>query len=185
MTSRERSARVLSVNSSRIHSFSKEPVPAVTLVAGHGVQGDAHYGVTVKHRSRVKKDPFQPNLRQVHLIHSELFEELAQRGFHLEPGAIGENVTTEGIDLLALPRDTLLRVGDEVVVRVTGLRNPCSQLDDFRRGLMAAVLDKTADGRIIRKAGVMGVVVTGGTVRPGDAIRVEMPAQSHVPLEPV
>jgi MOSC domain-containing protein YiiM len=181
----EPSARVLSVNFSRIHSFSKEPVPAVTLVPGHGVQGDAHYGVTVKHRSRVKKDPFQPNLRQVHLIHSELFDELAQRGFHLGPGSIGENVTTAGVDLLALPRDTLLRLGDEAVVRITGLRNPCSQLDTFRRGLMAAVLDRAPDGRIIRKAGVMGVVVTGGTVNAGDAIRVEMPAGPHVALEPV
>lgn len=185
MTLGEPSARVISVNSSSVHSFSKEPVPAIALVAGHGVRGDAHYGVTVKHRSRVKKDPFQPNLRQVHLIHSELFEELAQRGFRLEPGSIGENVTTAGIDLLALPRDTLLHLGDEVVVRVTGLRNPCSQLDDFRRGLMAAVLDKTADGKIIRKAGVMGVVVTGGTVKTGDAIRVELPQPPRVALEPV
>jgi MOSC domain-containing protein YiiM len=185
VTSGEPSARVLSVNSSRVHSFSKEPVPAVTLVAGHGVQGDAHYGVTVKHRSRVKKDPFQPNLRQVHLIHSELFEELAQRGFHLEPGFLGENVTTEGVDLLALPRDTLLHLGKEVVVRITGLRNPCSQLDDFRRGLMAAVLDRTPDGKIIRKSGVMGVVVSGGTVNAGDAIRVELPARPHTALEPV
>jgi hypothetical protein len=183
VTSGEPSARVLSVHSSRVHSFSKEPAPALTLVAGHGVQGDAHYGVTVKHRSRVRKDPFQPNLRQVHLIHAELFDELARRGFHIEPGHLGENITTAGIDLLALPRGTLLRLGDAAVLRITGLRNPCSQLDTFRRGLMAAVLDRAPDGRIIRKAGVMSVVVTGGTVRTGDAIAVELPPPPHMELE--
>jgi MOSC domain-containing protein YiiM len=183
VTSGEPSARVVSVNSSRVHSFSKEPVPALTLVAGHGVQGDAHHGVTVKHRSRVRKDPFQPNLRQVHLIHAELFDELARRRFHIEPGHLGENITTAGIDLLALPRGALLRLGDAAVVRITGLRNPCSQLDTFRRGLMAAVLDRAPDGKIIRKAGVMSVVVTGGTVRAGDAIAVELPPPPHMELE--
>jgi hypothetical protein len=185
VTLREPSARVLSVNASRIHSFSKEPVPLVALVAGHGVRGDAHFGVTVKHRSRVARDPFQPNLRQVHLIHSELFEELAGRGFHLEPGELGENITTAGIDLLGLPLGALLRLGHSAVVRITGLRNPCSQLDTFRRGLMAAVLDRTPEGKLVRKAGVMGVVVTGGEVRAGDGIGVELPQRPHVELDAV
>jgi MOSC domain-containing protein YiiM len=141
--------------------------------------------VTVKHRSRVRRDPTVPNLRQVHLIHSELFEELRQAGFEVLPGEIGENVTTSGIDLLGLPSGARLRLGGDAVVEVTGLRNPCSQLNRFQPGLMAATLGHDAQGNLVRKAGVMGVVLAGGEVRPGDAIAVELPAPPHQPLEPV
>jgi MOSC domain-containing protein YiiM len=158
---------------------------AIRLLAGLGVAGDAHAGVTVKHRSRVARDPTQPNLRQVHLIHAELHEELRAAGYDLVSGQMGENVTTSGVDLLGLPTDTLLRLGDEAVIRVTGLRNPCAQLDGIEQGLMAAVLDRDAEGNLIRKAGVMAVVVTGGLVRPGDAVIVELPPGPHCPLAPV
>jgi MOSC domain-containing protein YiiM len=145
-----------------------------------------HAGETVKHRSRVRKDPTQPNLRQVHLIHTELHEELAGRGFPvIAPGQMGENVTTSGVELLSLPRGTRLRLGQEAVVEVTGLRNPCNQLDEIAPGLMKAVLDRDADGEVVRKSGVMGVVLQGGEVRPGDAIEVELPTEPHVRLEPV
>jgi hypothetical protein len=176
---------VLAVSRNPRHRFSKERVGAISLVAGIGVEGDAHAGHAVKHRSRVARDPFQPNLRQVHLIHAELFAELDALGFEIAPGQLGENVTTQGIDLLGLPSGARLHLGDEVVVRITGLRNPCSQLDRFRPGLMAAVLDRSADGRIVRKAGIMAVVEAGGTVREGDAIRVAMPPVPHRALEPV
>lgn len=179
------SAHVHSVSLSPAHTFSKELASSLTLLAGLGIQGDAHCGATVKHRSRVAQDPSQPNLRQVHLIHAELFEELASRGFQVEPGQLGENIATVGVDLLGLPQDTLLRLGDSAVVRVTGLRNPCSQLDKFRQGLLAAVLDRSEDGKLIRKAGIMGVVVAGGEVRPGDPIGVQLPPQPHRPLERV
>lgn len=177
-------ARVLSVHASPDHAFSKARRAAITLIAGHGVAGDAHSGVTVKHRSRVARDPTQPNLRQVHLIHAELFEELAGRGFAVAPGQLGENITTAGIDLLSLPRDTRLRVGS-AVLRITGLRNPCWQLDHFQHGLMAAVLDRAPDGALIRKSGVMAVVEAGGAVQPGDALTVELPAEPHWRLEKV
>ena len=149
------------------------------------MEGDAHLGETVQHRSRVARDPTQPNLRQVHLIHGELHDELTTRGFDVGPGDMGENVTTRGVDLLALPTGTRLRLGDEAVVEVTGLRNPCVQLDRFQPGLMAAVLDRDADGGLRRLAGVMAVVLTSGDVRPGQPIEVEHPPEPHQRLEPV
>lgn len=177
---------VEAVSRSSGHTFTKPAQPEIVLVAGLGVEGDAHAGVTVKHRSRVRRDPTQPNLRQVHLVHAELFDELLAAGFDLVPGLIGENVTTRGVDLLGLPTGTVLRLGDDgAAVEVTGLRNPCTQLDDCRPGLMRAVLDRDADGGLVRKSGIMGVVVAGGTVRPGDAVAVELPAGPHRRLEPV
>ena len=176
-------ATVVSVASSGTHGFSKQVRPAIRLLAGLGVADDAHQGVTVKHRSRVARDPTQPNQRQVHLVQADLFTELAAKGFTVGPGDIGENVLTEGLDLLGLPRGTRLRLG-EALVEVTGLRNPCKQLDDFRPGLMAATLDREAAGGLVRKAGVMAVVLVGGTGRPGDAIGVELPAR-HEALAPV
>jgi len=154
-------------------------------LAGLGVEGDAHLGVTVQHRSRVAKDPSQPNLRQVHLIHEELLDELNAVGFQLAPGLIGENITTRGIDLLRLPRGARLHIGDCALIGVTGLRDPCRQLNDFRPGLMAAVLGRDAQGNLVRKAGIMGVVLAGGEIRAGDAIRVELPVQPHQRLERV
>jgi MOSC domain-containing protein YiiM len=167
------------------HHFSKTPSLGIRLLRGLGVAGDGHLGVTVQHRSRVRKDPTQPNLRQVHLMHTELFDELRASGFAIEPGDLGENVTTSGIDLLALPTGTRLHLGATAVVEITGLRNPCSQLDTFRKGLMAATLDKDADGNLIRKAGIMSIVISDGDVRPGDTISVELPAAPHRPLLPV
>src|ERR1700761_568538 len=152
------------------HHFSKTPGLSIRLLTGLGVAGDGHLGETVQHRSRVRKDPTQPNLRQVHLIHAELFDELRAKGFTVGPGELGENVTTSGVDLLALPTGTRLHLGATAVVEVTGLRNPCIQIDQFQKGLMAATLDKDAAGDLIRKAGVMSIVVSAGDVRPGDAI---------------
>jgi MOSC domain-containing protein YiiM len=149
------------------------------------VDGDAHAGETVKHRSRVARDPAAPNLRQVHLIHAELHDELAGAGFVVAAGEMGENVTTRGIDLLGLPTGARLHLGESAAVEVTGLRNPCSQLDRFQPGLMQAVLDRDADGALVRKAGVMGVVIAGGDVRPGDSVRVELPDGPLRPLQPV
>ena len=178
-------AVVVAVNRLAEHRLSKDRVESVRLVAGMGVEGDAHAGRTVQHRSRVRKDPTQPNLRQVHLIHAELHDELRERGFAVGAGDMGENVTTRGVDLLALPTRTRLRLGDHAVVEVTGLRNPCTQLDGFQNGLMAAVLDRDADGELVRRSGVMGIVLEGGEVRAGDPIGVELPAPPHVPLAPV
>jgi MOSC domain-containing protein YiiM len=176
---------VAAVSRSPTHSMSKPNIDSIRLVQGLGVDGDAHQGVTVKHRSRVAKDPTVPNLRQVHLIHAELFDELRTRGFSVSPGLMGENVTTSGIDLLALPTGTRLRLGGEALVEVTGLRNPCRQLDGLQQGLLAATLDRDGDGNLIRKAGIMAVVVFGGVVREGDPIRVELPPLPHHPLVPV
>lgn len=177
---------VVAVHRSHDHSFSKFAEDAITLVAGLGVQGDAHAGQKVQHRSRVAKDPNQPNLRQVHLIHAELFDELVARDHAVFPGDLGENITTRGIDLLALPTGARLHLGDGgALVELTGLRNPCTQIDRFQKGLMQAVLDRDEQGQLVRKAGVMGVVLAGGPVRPGDAIRVEQPAGPPRPLAPV
>jgi MOSC domain-containing protein YiiM len=176
---------VEAVCSDDAHRFSKPPRHQITLVAGVGVEGDAHAGTTVKHRSRVRRAPQEPNLRQVHLVHGELLDELVERGFSVGPGSIGENVLTRGVDLLALPTGTRLRLGPDAVVEVTGLRNPCWQLDRYQRGLMAAVLDREEDGRLVRKAGVMSVVIAGGAVAPGDPVEVALPAGVHRRLERV
>jgi MOSC domain-containing protein YiiM len=176
---------VVAVSARVGHHFSKTPSLSIRLLTGLGVAGDAHMGETVKHRSRVRKDPAQPNLRQVHLIHVELFDELREKGFAVQPAELGENVTTEGIDLLALPTGTRLYLGESAVVEITGLRNPCVQIDNFSKGLMAATLDRDAEGNLVRKAGVMSIVISDGDVRPGDAIRVELPAEPHRPLQPV
>ncbi len=178
-------AAVVSVATDAAHRFTKPVRGEITLVAGLGVAGDAHAGVTVQHRSRVARDPAALNLRQVHLIHAELLAELAGKGFAITAGLLGENVTTRGIDLLALGRGTQLRLGGDALIEITGLRNPCRQLDRIAPGLMAATLGRAADGALIRKAGVMAIVIEGGVVRPGDAITtVWLPAEAH-PLAPV
>lgn len=176
---------VEAVSRSATHTLSKPNEGGITLLEGQGVEGDAHMGATVKHRSRVARNPQQPNLRQVHLIHAELHDELRAAGFNVVAGQMGENITTRGLDLLALPAGARLHLGSAAVVEITGLRNPCAQLDRIQNGLMAAVLDKDAQGNLVRKAGVMGVVLTAGTVRPGDPIRVELPSAPHWPLQPV
>jgi MOSC domain-containing protein YiiM len=176
---------VRAVHRSRSHSFSKFAEDEITLLEGLGVAGDAHAGTTVKHRSRLARDAGAPNLRQVHLLHSELFDELVTRDHAVFPGELGENVTTRGVDLLALPAGTLLCIGDDAQVELTGLRNPCSQIDRFQPGLTAAVLDRDAQGRLVRKAGVMAVVRRGGVVRAGDTILVQFPSPPHHALEPV
>lgn len=176
---------VTAVSRSARHSFSKPTQLVIRLIAGLGVEGDAHMGETVKHRSRVARDPTQPNLRQVHLLHTELFEELHAAGFPVAAGELGENVTTQGLDLLGLPTGTRLRLGAAAVVEVTGLRNPCVQIDKFQKGLMAATLGRDAEGNLVRKAGVMAIVLAGGEVHPGDSIAVELPPAPHRPLVPV
>lgn len=176
---------VVSLSTSDKHTFSKQPRSEVRLIEGIGLEGDAHAGETVKHRSRVAKDPTQPNLRQVHLIHTELLTELASAGFDVKPGDLGENITTEGLDLLGLPRDTQLHIGDTAVVQVTGLRNPCRQLDGFSPGLMSACIEKDDNGALILKSGIMGIVLEGGTIQVGDTIGVTLPTEPHIALERV
>ena len=176
---------VTAVSRSARHTLVKPNEDSIRLVAGLGVDGDAHSGATVKHRSRVARDPSQPNLRQVHLVHAELHETLQKQGFTVSAGQMGENVTTRGIDLLGLPTGARLYLGDAAIVEVTGLRNPCAQLDRIQPGLMGATLERAPDGSLVRKAGIMGVVLEGGDVRPGDPVRVELPPGAHRPLEPV
>jgi MOSC domain-containing protein YiiM len=176
---------VVSVNSKPAHGVKKLPRPEVTLVADHGVEGDFHAGATVRHRSRAAKDPAQRNLRQVHFMHAELFEELAPLGIAVSPGDMGENITTRGIAILELPQGTRLHVGPSAVVEITGCRNPCAQLNDVDPRLLKHVAIKGADGEVVRKAGIMGIVIEGGVVRPGDAIRVEVPAGATARLEPI
>lgn len=179
------SATVTAVSRSGAHKFSKPNVLSIRLVAGLGIEGDAHLGETVRHLYLMRKDPAAPNLRQVHLMHEELFDALRAGGFQVGPGQLGENVTTRGVDLLALPEGTRLRLGAQAVIEITGLRHPCRQIEAFQPGLLAAVLDKDAAGNLIRKAGVMAVVIAGGDVQPGDPIVVELPAGPHRPLQSV
>ncbi len=163
---------IIALSSDPAHRFTKQPRESLRLIAGLGVAGDAHAGITVQHLSRIANDPAMPNLRQVHLIHIELLDELTAKGFAIAPGAMGENVTTRGIDLLALAKGTKLRLGREAVIEITGLRNPCHQLNSLAVGLMSAVLDRAEDGSLIRKCGVMAVVVVGGKVILGDGVEV-------------
>ena len=176
---------IKAVSKSAMHTMAKHSQETITLLTGLGVEGDAHLGVTVKHRSRVAQDPTQPNLRQVHLIHSELHDELESKGFKVMAGQMGENITTRGLDLLALPKDTKLLIGDTTVLEIKGLRNPCVQLEGIQKGLMQAVLDKDEQGNLIRKAGIMGIVLQGGVIKIGDTIKVELPPKPHQSLEKV
>ena len=173
---------VLGVSCDSEHKFSKPPRASIRLLTGLGVEGDAHLGVTVQHLSRVRRDPTVLNLRQVHLIHAELHDELRAKGFTVGAGDMGENITTRGIDLLSLPLNARLHLGAEAIVEIKGLRNPCVQIDTFEKGMMHACLDKDADGNLVRKAGIMGVVIAGGEIKPGDAIRVELPDGPHEKL---
>jgi MOSC domain-containing protein YiiM len=176
---------VVAVAKDADHRFSKQLVGEISVVAGQGIDGDAHSGATVRHQSRVAADPAQINLRQVHLIHAELFDELAAKGFCVTPGDMGENITTTCLDLLALPRGALLHLGGTAVLEVTGLRNPCVQLENFQQGLLAAVLDHGPKGDLIRKAGIMAIVRESGTVKAGDRIEITLPPPPHLPLERV
>jgi MOSC domain-containing protein YiiM len=194
-------ARVMSVSCHAHYSFTKPVRDEIVLLTGLGVQGDVHAGVTVKHRSRVAADPTRPNLRQVHLIQAELHDDLREHGFDVSAGQLGENITTRGIDLLALPRGTVLRfggIGDparglgaagaadgRAAVEITGLRNPCEQINTFRAGLLKQVVHRDERGRLVPRAGIMAVVLCGGPVRPGDRVAVEVPAKPHLPLERV
>lgn len=179
------SGSVVAVSCDSVHALSKPIRSEIGLRAGYGVEGDAHAGRTVQHRSRVARDPQQPNLRQVHLIHAELHDELRAAGFTVGYGQMGENVTTRGVKLLDLPIGTRLRLGPVAVIELTGLRNPCKQLESLQAGLMSAVLDRDTNGNLVRKAGVMAIVLTSGVVRPGDVISVLLPAGPCRPLEPV
>jgi len=176
---------VEAVHSSSTHSMRKPGQTSIRLLEGLGVEGDAHMGVTVQHLFRIRKDPTEPNLRQVHFIHAELHDELRAAGLTVNAGEMGENITTRGVDLLGLPAGTRLHLGADSIVEITGLRNPCHQLDGVKEGLLAACVDHDADGRLIRKAGVMGIVLTSGKIQPADTIRVELPPEPHRPLEPV
>jgi MOSC domain-containing protein YiiM len=178
-------AVVLGVSKDCQHRFSKQPCESITLLEGLGVEGDAHAGSTVQHRSRVAADPTQPNLRQVHLIHSEFFDEAREHGYELAQGDLGENVLTTRLDLLSLSRDTRLHLGERAVVRVTGLRNPCQQINNFRSGLLKVAITRDVNGELVRRAGIMGVVERGGIVVPGDTIRVALPPGPHIPLDRV
>jgi MOSC domain-containing protein YiiM len=174
---------VVAVSRDGMHAFSKPQLPSITLVEGLGVEGDAHFGATVQHQSRVARDPTQLNLRQVHLIHAELHDQLREMGFDVSAGQLGENITTRGVDLLGLPTRTRLGVGESVVIEITGLRNPCLQIDNFQQGLLKHMVDRDAAGTVVRKAGIMGVVVVGGAVRPGDTIETRLPERPWLALE--
>jgi MOSC domain-containing protein YiiM len=178
-------ARVVSVSRDDAHRFTKPAVSEIRLIEGWGIEGDTHAGTTVQHRSRVARDPSQPNLRQVHLIHAELFDEVRRHGYEVRPGELGENITTAGLDLLALPAGTVLHLGESAKIRLTGLRNPCDQINGLAPRLMQELVGRGPDGAVVRKAGVMSVVIAGGVVRPGDSIRAELPEGEHEPLQPV
>ncbi|WP_445679149.1 MOSC domain-containing protein [Radicibacter daui] len=177
--------RVEAVSLSADHSFSKPQQAKIKLLKGLGIEGDAHLGVTVQHLSRIAQDPTQPNLRQVHLIHGELLDALKAEGFAVGPGTMGENITTRGVDLLGLPQGARLKLGEDAVVEITGLRNPCHQLDKYQKRLMGRLVFKDETGEIVRLAGIMGIVLEGGMVAPGDSIAVELPPQLHRKLERV
>ena len=180
-----REPEVLAVHRSGSHSFSKETVREVDLVAGWGVAGDAHGGARVRHRSRVQSDPTQPNLRQIHLMQAELFAELQREDHVVGAGDLGENITTRDVDLLSLPTGTVLKLGAKTLIALTGLRNPCAQIEAFQKGLLELIVGRDDSGEIVRRAGVMGVVLSGGTVRPGDPIQVAAPPGAPIPLKPV
>jgi len=174
---------VIAVSRSAEHTFSKPNEESINLIQGFGVEGDAHAGKTVKHRYLVGKDPTRLNIRQVHLIHAELLDELNAKGFSVAPGQLGENITTRGVDLLNLPTGTKMHIGSDVIIELTALRNPCVQIDAFQKGMLKEVLYKDEEGNLVRRTGVMGTIHKGGLVKPGDEIEVELPPEPYSPLE--
>jgi len=180
--SEQQTGSVVAVSRDDKHRFSKPLVESIRLIAGHGIEGDTHAGPTTQHRYLIRTDPQRANLTQVHLVRSELFDELAADGFAVSAGQLGENIATSGVDLLALPLGTRLHLGPDAVVEVTGMRDPCSMIDKFQQGLKGALKSTDASGHILRRAGIMGIVVSDGTVSPGDTLRVELPTGEHLPL---
>jgi MOSC domain-containing protein YiiM len=176
---------VVAVSADSQHRFSKPNADSIRVIAGYGIEGDAHAGATIQHRGPKRRDPSKPNLRQVHLIHSELHDELRESGYDVQPGELGENITTRGIDLLGLPQGTRLRIGPDAVLEVTGLRSPCRQINTFQPGLLKEVIHTEPDGTVVRKTGIMSVVHTTGVISPDDPIVVELPDGAHLPLEEV
>lgn len=176
---------VVAVSADSQHRFSKPNLGSIRVIAGFGIEGDSHAGATIQHLGPMRRDPTQPNLRQVHLIHSELHDELRELGYDVKPGELGENITTHGIDLLGLPQGTRLRIGPEAVLEVTGLRSPCQQINTFTPGLLKELIHTDPDGTVVRKTGIMSVVVTDGVIHPDDPIVVDLPAGPHVPLDVV
>jgi len=180
-----KTGKIIALSKNPIHNVSKQNHNELILLEGLGVEGDVHMGKTAKHRSRVAKNPLQPNLRQIHLIESELYEELKLKGFDIQPGQMGENITTSDLDLLKLPENTILKIGAQAEVLITGLRNPCNQLNGIQDGLMQAVIEKDSSGNLIRKAGIMGIVTKGGKVTLNDNIEVKFPSKPFVRLEKI
>lgn len=178
--------RVVAVSLSAKHGFSKVPQAAIRLIAGEGVEGDVHRGERTQHLYRMRQDPTQPNLCQVHLLSSEKLEELRAKEFAVRPGDLGENILTEGLDLLNLPLATLLRVGEDALLQVTGLRTPCLKIDKYQRGLQQHMWGERDElGRRTRRAGIMTIVLHGGLVRSSYPIAIEVPPEPHLPLPPV
>jgi len=176
--------KVVAVACDKAHNIVKPLQDKITLIAGLGVKGDAHAGKTVQHRYDKARTPDTPNLRQVHLIQSELFDDVAELGMVVEPGQMGENITTRGIDVLALSRGTQLQIG-EALIEVTGLRNPCKYLNQIAPGLLKACIGKWEDGTILPKTGIMGVVINGGDIKPGDDIHIMATDRPYERLKPV
>lgn len=176
-------AKVIAVSKSKVHGFSKAVEESITLIEDYGVEGDAHAGKKIQHVFLAKEDPERKNIRQVHLIASELFSDLSDKGFSVSAGQLGENITTQGIDLLSLFTGTRLHIGNDAIVELTALRHPCIQIDEFQKGLLKRVVHKNSDGKIVRKVGVMGIVLAGGVVNPNDDIIIEMPSEPHQDLE--
>ncbi|GIK02293.1 hypothetical protein Aspvir_006342 [Aspergillus viridinutans] len=179
--------RILSVSKSSSHSIAKTPVPSITLIPNHGVDGDCHAGQTTQHRAQAQRTP---NLRQVHLVPVETLRELSGRfsaaaaGRNAKPlsaGEIGENITTEGVELSTLPLGTELHFlsgegKEEAIVVLTGVREPGPGMDKCRAGLKNVCVVRDG-GRVVRRlAGVMGTVKKGGMLRPGMGIRIVKPA---------
>lgn len=165
------------------HRFSKTSRPSIALTSGHGIEGDAHYGPFVRHRYLARRDPSAPNLRQVHLIPSELFDALRTSGYEVHPGDLGENIATVGLALESLPLGTILLLGASATLQLTGLRTPCVLIDRFKSGLRKRLEGDAARPRF--RAGVMATVTKGGDVSPGDRIRTVLPAPPHQALPPL
>jgi MOSC domain len=166
---------VVAVAADRGHRFSKPTRDRIVLLEGHGVEGDAHAGPFVRHRYLARRRPRVPNLRQVHLIPSELFRSLSEAGFEVAAGDLGENITTTGLDLERMPLGTLIEFGLMAMIELTGLRTPCVLIDRFQAGLKRQVLSSDETGPPF-KCGVLGVVRSGGPVAAGDAARARLPS---------
>jgi MOSC domain-containing protein YiiM len=170
MESSRHQGSVIAVCQKTEPGLPKFEAEAIQLIEDFGVSGDYHAGKLIRHRYWAAKDPTHPNHRQVLLVDTSIYADLASQGIALKPGMLGENVVVDGIQVMTLAVGARLQLGD-ALLELTEVRNPCYQLNEMHPDLLEAVKPEV-DGQPRRNAGMFARILTGGWVRPGNPVLV-------------